>query len=76
MWVKLHINWSFHQTTTRIHDVFHVSHLKAYLGLEVHAQDEIPQMSEEGLIEYVPKIILGTRERILCNQTVAKYLIK
>lgn len=23
-------------TTTRIHDVFHVSHLKAYLGPEVH----------------------------------------
>ena len=62
--------------TTRIHDVFHVSQLKGYLGPDVRVVDELPPMNEEGMVEYVPESIIGKRERVLRTRSLVEFLIK
>ncbi len=46
---------------SRIHPFFHVSHLKQKLGVAEIAVEELPSVSEEGIVTFEPKWILDIR---------------
>jgi len=47
---------------SKIHLVFHVSHLKKVVGLKCKAQTILPKLDEEGSIWLHPRTILDTGE--------------
>ncbi|CAN6701100.1 unnamed protein product [Malus baccata var. baccata] len=44
---------------TKIHPVFHVSNLKKKLGTEVVAGATLPQVTDDGLFQAIPKVVLA-----------------
>ena len=63
-------------TSTRIHNVFHVSCLKKVVGQQVVVSEEIPPLDDEGHLVLVPEKVLMSRENKLRNRTVKEYLIQ
>ncbi|TQE12832.1 hypothetical protein C1H46_001478 [Malus baccata] len=46
---------------TKIHPVFHVSNLKKKLGTDVVAGATLPQVTDDGLFQAIPKAVLARR---------------
>ena len=46
---------------TRVHPVFHVSLHKKMIGEEAKASDELPPITDDGVVELKPECILDTR---------------
>ena len=63
-------------SSTRIHNVFHVSNLKRFIGSLPQEMEELPPMNEEGEIIYEPERIIGKRTRELRNRNIDEYLVK
>ena len=63
-------------TTSRIHNVFHVSCLKKMIGQHQKAQTILPLLDEEGRIIFEPESIIATREKRLRTRVIKEYLIK
>ncbi|XP_059071802.1 uncharacterized protein LOC131870156 [Cryptomeria japonica] len=63
-------------TSSRVHNVFHVSCLKKVLGHNVIVSSDLPPLDEEGELVLVPEAILDVRERFLRRRTIREYLVK
>ena len=61
---------------SKIHNVFHVSHLKKVLGKSIDPCTDLPPLDNEGKLILEPEFILDRRDRRLRNQTISKYLVK
>ena len=61
---------------SKVHNVFHVSHLKKALGQHVVPSPVLPPLDDEGKLILVPETILEMRERHLRRQVIREYLIK
>lgn len=57
-------------TSSRVHNVFHVSHLKKALGHNVIVSFDLPPLDEEGELVLVPEAILDVKERLLRRRTI------
>lgn len=62
--------------SSKVHNVFHVSHLKKALGHNVVATLELPPLDKEGQLVLIPKEIIDVRERSLRRRTIKEYLVK
>ena len=61
----------------KVHNVFHVSLLKAYVRSPNHVlDDEQVLMPTQGLLELEPDQILSTRERKLRNRSIIEHLVQ
>ncbi len=63
-------------TTSRIHNIFHVSCLKKVIGQHHKAQMVLPLLDAEGRIIFKPEFIIATKERRLRTRVIKEYLIK
>ena len=63
-------------TDSRVHNVFHVSHLKKVLGQNVMPSVVLPPLDDEGKLILVPKPILDSREKQLRRRVIREYLVK
>jgi hypothetical protein len=61
---------------SRIHNVFHVSCLKKYIGQHIIPIETLPPMDEEGQLVLIPKEILEVREKSLRKRSIKEYLIR
>ena len=61
---------------SKVHNVFHISHLKKALGQHVIPSPVLPPLDDEGKLILVPKAILETRERHLRRRVIREYLVK
>lgn len=61
--------------TSKVHNVFHVSHLKKALGHNVVVYSDLPPLDEEGQLVLIPEEIIDFRERSL-RRTIKEYLVK
>ncbi|XP_059071781.1 uncharacterized protein LOC131870090 [Cryptomeria japonica] len=61
---------------SKVHNVFHVSHLKRALGYNVAPLAELPPLDDEGKIILVLKAIPDIREHTLRTQVIIEYLVK
>lgn len=62
--------------SNKIHNVFHVLHLKKALGQHVTSSLELPLLDEEGHLVLVPEEIIDTREKRLRNRVVKEYFVR
>ena len=61
----------------KVHNVFHVSLLKAYVpSLDHLLDDKQVLMPTRGLLELEPEQILSTKERKLRNRSIIEHLIQ
>ena len=60
----------------KVHNIFHVSHLKKELGYRVVPFTIIPSLDDEGKLILVPEAILYVWEKWLRRQVIKEYLIK
>ena len=63
-------------TSSRIHNIFHVSFLKKALGQQVTATEELPPTNDEGHLVLQLEAIIDSRERQLRSRTVREFLVK
>ncbi|XP_059068179.1 uncharacterized protein LOC131858749 [Cryptomeria japonica] len=61
-------------SSSKVHNVFHVSHLKKALGHNVIASSQLPPLDEEGQLILIPEEIIDSRERSLRRRTIKEYL--
>lgn len=57
-------------SSSKVHNIFHVSRLKKALGHNVVAASQLPPLDEEGQLVLIPKEILDSRERSLRKRTM------
>lgn len=50
-------------SSSRIHNVFHVSCLKKVMGHNIVVQTDLPDLDEEGTLQLLPEQILDTRTK-------------
>ena len=67
--IELHEN-------SKIHNIFHVSRLKRFLGKKINPCVELPPLNNEGKPILEPKTILEKWEKRLRNRTIPKYLVR
>lgn len=60
----------------KIHNVFHVSHLKRVLGQHIVPSVELPLLDNEGKLILELELILDMRKKRLRNKTIQEYLVK
>ena len=60
----------------KVHNFFHVSHLKKVLGHHIVPSTMLPPLDDEGKLILVPKAIIDFRERNLRWHTIREYLVK
>lgn len=61
-------------TNSRIHNVFHVSHLKKVLGQHITSCPKLPPLDDKGKLVLEPEGIIDMREKKLRNKVIPKYL--
>ena len=61
---------------SKIHNVFHVSCLKKYLGRKIVTSEILHRLDDEVHLTLVPEKILKTRERRLRSKTIKEYLVQ
>ncbi|XP_057853880.1 uncharacterized protein LOC131063923 [Cryptomeria japonica] len=61
---------------SRVHNVFHVSHLKKALGHNVVASSQLLPLDEEGQLVLIPEEILDFKEHSLRKRTIREYVVK
>ena len=61
---------------SRVHNVFHVSHLKKALEHQIVPSTELPPLDDEGKLVLVPEAITEFKERNLRRRTIREYLVK
>ncbi|XP_057831009.1 uncharacterized protein LOC131041810 [Cryptomeria japonica] len=61
-------------TSSKVHNVFHVSRLKKALGHNVVVSSDLPPLDEEGQLVLIPEEIIDFRERSM--RTIKEYLVK
>lgn len=61
---------------SRVHNVFHVSHLRKALGQNVVPFAVLPPLEDEGKLILVPGSILDSREKQLHKRVIREYLVK
>lgn len=61
---------------SNIHNVFHVSCLKKYLGAKVTPHTTLPILSEEQTLTIPPDKILASRQRRLRNRIISEHLVQ
>lgn len=62
--------------SSKVHNVFHVSHLQKALGQNVVPSTKLPPLDEEGKLILVPEAVLEVRERTLRRRVIKEYLVK
>lgn len=60
---------------SRVHNVFHVSHLKKALGHIVTPLVVLPSLDEEGKLVLIPKAVIDFREWTI-RKVITEYLVK
>jgi hypothetical protein len=60
----------------KIHNVFHVSCLKKFLGQHIRPIEVLPPMDEEGQLALILEEKLEVREKRLRNRSIKEYLIR
>ena len=63
-------------TSSKIHNIFHVSCLKKALGQQVTATEELLPTDDEGHLVLQPEAIIDTRERQRWSRKVREYLVR
>ena len=61
---------------SKIHNVFHVSCLKKFVGQKIITSEILPPLDGEGQLTLVLEKILKTRERRLRSITIKEYLVQ
>ena len=62
---------------SKIHNVFHVSCLKKYIGQKIVISYTPPPLYDEGQLTLIPeKVMIKTRERRLRSRTIKEYLVQ
>ena len=61
---------------SKIHNVFHVSCLKKYIGHKIVILDMPPPLDDEGKLTLILEKVLKTRERRLRSKTIKEYLVQ
>ncbi|XP_059068178.1 uncharacterized protein LOC131858748 [Cryptomeria japonica] len=63
-------------SSSKVHNVFHVSRLKKALGHNVIASSQLPPLDEEGQLILILEEIIDSRERSLRRRTIKEYLVR
>ena len=61
---------------SKVHNIFHVSHLKKALGHHIIPSTVLPPLDDEGKLILVPEAIIDFGERNLRWNTIREYLVK
>ena len=61
---------------SKIHNVFHVSRLKNFIGHNILVLETLPPLDDEGQLILILEKILKTRERKLKCKTIKEYLVQ
>ncbi|XP_059073505.1 uncharacterized protein LOC131874241 [Cryptomeria japonica] len=62
--------------SSKVHNVFHVSHLKKALWHNIVVSLDLPPLDEEGQLVLIPEEIIDFREHSLRRRTIKEYLVK
>ena len=55
---------------SKIHNVFHVSCVKKYIGQKIVISNTLPPLDDQGQLTLIPEKVLKTRERRLRSRTI------